>query len=674
MNKYIIVSKKAADYIDLPEDNHKNVILSEDIISEITKLVNSYKQIFAVLFIHIHELDAIDMLLIERYNYTEISYRIAVFGSEDQLDRIDSEKLQRISDIRISEISFSEFNLLVNKAFLQIEGFYKYKMQNNEDFTRLINMKQDQEDLINIGKSLSTEKDPDELLKMILIISKKITGADAGSIYITEEHEDERKQLRFKYSDTFNRDLPLEEFTLPINKDSIAGYVAMTGEVLNIPDAYNLSPDDPIRFNTSFDKDNNYISRSMLVVPMRNHIDEIIGVIQLINSKEDINGNKRLTGNEAFEIRLERPEDFYTYVVPFDSRYEDLLEAVAGQAGIAIENNRMMKQIQNQFESFVKASVSAIESRDIATSGHSFRVAEICKKMATAINNIKDEPFGDLKFTANEIKELEYAALLHDFGKVYIDINIFKKAKKLYGQDFENLILRLNYLYRFIELCYVIKSDTFPWKKDFEGDKRPYFENIDTLNEEMKTRLDTIMSIRDKIKELNEPSVKEENPEKILADIQEKINQIDCFDIDGNRLELLNENEVLNLKIKRGSLNPYERKEIESHVIQSYNFVINIPWPPEYSRIPEIILNHHEKLDGTGYPYGFKENEIPIQSKIMAIADIYDALVASDRPYKKSVDKNIALSILSEESDNNKIDKDLLNIFIQNQIYKDIYK
>ena len=198
MNKYIIVSKKAADYIDLPEDNHKNVILSEDIISEITKLVNSYKQIFAVLFIHIHELDAIDMLLIERYNYTEISYRIAVFGSEDQLDRIDSEKLQRISDIRISEISFSEFNLLVNKAFLQIEGFYKYKMQNNEDFTRLINMKQDQEDLINIGKSLSTEKDSDELLKMILIISKKITGADAGSIYITEEIEDEKKQLRFK--------------------------------------------------------------------------------------------------------------------------------------------------------------------------------------------------------------------------------------------------------------------------------------------------------------------------------------------------------------------------------------------------------------------------------------------------------------------------------------------
>jgi HD-GYP domain-containing protein (c-di-GMP phosphodiesterase class II) len=237
---------------------------------------------------------------------------------------------------------------------------------------------------------------------------------------------------------------------MPLNKKSIAGYVALTGEVLNLADMYRLPENAPFSFNKEIDIRHHYRSKTMLAVPMRNHIDEIIGVIQLLNSKETLHASEAASGNEAFEIRLETPEDFETKVVTFDPRYESLMEAVASQAAIAIENNRMIRQIESQFEEFVKASVHAIESRDKATSGHSFRVAELCKHMAYAINSETEGVFKDIHFSETEIKEIEYAGLLHDFGKVYIDLAVFMKGKKLYPKDFENIIIKINYLYRFV--------------------------------------------------------------------------------------------------------------------------------------------------------------------------------------------------------------------------------
>jgi HD-GYP domain-containing protein (c-di-GMP phosphodiesterase class II) len=322
----------------------------------------------------------------------------------------------------------------------------------------------------------------------------------------------------------------------------------------------------------------------------------------------------------------------------------------------------MIKQIQNQFEEFIKASVTAIESRDIATSGHSFRVAEICKEMAKAINNKKNGPFKDIKYTITEIKELEFAALLHDFGKVYIDINIFKKEKKLYHKEFENLILKFNYLYKFIELSYAYKEA----KQTGEKAK----SNIQDLTYRKDTKLKTITQIKEKIIILNEPTITEKDPREILAEIQKEIKGIKLFDIDGNKINLITKNERQNLEIRRGSLNPLERKEIQNHVVLSYNFVSRIPWPPEFKNIPKIVLNHHEKLDGSGYPKGIKSERIPIQARIMSIADIYDALIARDRPYKKAVNQLNALKILQDEAEKNKLDKDLLDIFIKQKIYK----
>ena len=666
MNKYIIISDSIKSYITLPLKKSQNIILTRNINSAIQKLLKSGNIINAVLFIHINELQNICRILTGKYNYNELLYKIIVAGEEYCLKSIKTDMLKHISDIKLSHIPADEFDILVKKAFLHIEGFSKYRTRINDSINTLQDMRQDQEDLINIGKSLSTIKDPNELLKNILMISKKITSADAGSIYITEETETGKKYLRFKYSHTYSKNLPMEEFTLAINKNSIAGYVAATGKVLNIPDAYKICKSSPFSFDTSFDKQTNYICRSMLVVPMRNHIDQIIGVIQLINSKKWKNDARNKNGNEAFGIKLKTIKDFNELVMPFDSRYESLMESVAGQAAIAIENNRMIKQIQNQFEEFIKASVTAVESRDIATSGHSFRVAEICKGMAMAINAAKSGPFKDLHYTDTEIKELEFAALLHDFGKVYIDINIFKKEKKLYEKEFDNLILKLNYLYKFIELAYSGKEADLLRKKSSK--------KISGLRREKDTRLKKIIQIKEKIYLLNEPTITENDPHKILMEIESEIKNIRLFDIEGEKINLITSNEKINLGIRRGSLNPLERKEIENHVVLSYNFVSKIPWPPEYKSIPYIVLYHHEMMDGSGYPKGIRGDKIPLTARIMSIADIYDALIATDRPYKKAITRAAALKILKEEAKKNRLDKNLLDIFIKYKIYRIINK
>ena len=664
-----LISQSVSEYLMIPE-NARSVIICDNMVEEISALLaeEQKKPLKIVLFIHHSEFDTVHYFL-DGFNYRDILYRIIAIDPDNSFSPT-SKKLKKISDLRTSKLSKKEFAFLVNHHFNEIDEYYESKKREDDFIIQLLDTKQDQEDLINIGKSLSLEKDMDKLLRSILFLSKRITGADAGSIYLVEELENKEKQLRFKYSHTFSKDIPLEEFVIPYDTKSMAGYVAVTGNVLNIPDVYELSENDPVSHNTSFDETHNYRTRSMLTVPMRNHIDEIIGVIQLLNSKEDTEGNKGVTGNEAFEIKLITPEDFQKKVVPFAERYEGLMEAVASQAAISIENNRMIKQIENQFEEFVKASVNAIESRDIATSGHSFRVAEICLALAQAINGETEGPFKDITFSDREMKELEFAALLHDFGKVYIDVAIFMKGKKLFPKDFENVILKFNYLYRLIEMGYITKELLlFQQHTDPEVEKKFHM-----LQEESEQRLETIKKLIKEIEVLNEPTVTDVEPDEVLQEISCEIGDIECCDIEGNAITVLTEDEKMNLEIRRGSLNPIERQEIESHVIQTYNFVSKIPWPPEFKNIPEIALKHHEKLDGSGYPYGLKEKDIPIQARMMAIADVYDALIATDRPYKKSIPLSKALDILREEAENNKLDKDLLHIFMKHKLYERINK
>lgn len=665
----MIVSHGARPYVSIPAEHGFSLVESGDIGADLQRFIDGGGpdvHVLAAVFIHFEEYAALQKLL-GLLSFADISYQFVIFGDENAVGELQFENLREISEFRHSPLAENEFVFIARKTLAVLNDLFINRSLQEEYLTKLVDTKKDQDDLIDIGRALSIEKDQEKLLRLILFLSKRITGADAGSIYLVEQDEEGNRRLRFKYSHTFSRDIPLEERVLPMNKKSIAGYVAVTGEVLNIPDAYDLPEDAPYSYNSSVDEKHNYRCRSMLVVPMKNHADEIIGVIQLINSKE-IPSEVGQGHDLGFTLRLQDPADFVKYVVTFNQKYNSLLESVAGQAAIAIENNRMITQIQNQFEEFVKASVSAIESRDPATSGHSFRVAELCIAMARAVNEARDGYLGDVTFTDVQVRELELAALLHDFGKVYIDLSVFRKAKKLYPKDFENLCLRLDYLYRFLELNYSMREAELLKCGDRKGNSAAECE---ALAEEKKSKLRRIAEIKEKICRLNEPAVINDNPETTLSRIASEVEEIECIGVDGGKVCVLSPQDQVNLSIRRGSLNPMERKEIESHVTHTYYFVSKIPWPPEYRNIPEIALRHHEKLDGSGYPDGLQGRESTlIQSRIMAIADIFDALAAGDRPYKKAVPLERTLKILREEADRGVLDPDLVTLFIDNKIYE----
>ena len=670
IQKTILLDESLSQLFHPDCSDSEKLIITDNSEKTIDYILNEYDEVilFAVIIIPLEKYQSLERHL-NLIDYSRIFYQLVIVGDEEDIGAV-SERLYHINDYITKDISDRKLNFIIKKSFSIIEKYFQTEQKKSWYYNKLIDAQRDQSDLIDIGRALSAEKDMDKLLRLILYLSKKITGADGGSIYLVEEDPSGKRRLRFKYSHTFSQEIPLEEFVMDMNTKSISGYVAVTGEVLNIPDAYKIDPLAPYSFNPYFDRQHNYISRSMLVVPMKNHLDEIIGVIQLINSKEDHSGVRKYE-NEAYEIKLERQSDFDKYVVPFDDRYNSLMEAIAGQAAIAIENNRLINQIQRQFEEFVKASVTAIESRDPATSGHSFRVAAICKEMANAINNVQSGYLSSFKFTDTDIKELEFAALLHDFGKVYIDLNIFKKAKKLYPKDLENLKLRMDYLYRYIELLYYSKE----MEVIREGiNYNKAVDNIVTLiHEEKIEKLKRIIEIKETIIKLNEPTVTEFEPDEVLRGILNEIETIECTDISGRRFEVITDLDKKNLSIKRGSLNEEERQEIESHVIETYKFVSKIPWPPEYKKIPEIALRHHEKLDGTGYPDGLAGREsVSLQSRMMAIADIFDALTAQDRPYKRAVPIEKVVDILREEARSNKLDADLVELFITEKIYEKI--
>jgi len=504
--------------------------------------------------------------------------------------------------------------------------------------------------LVNIGNALSMEKDLDAMLRRVLMESKTATGADAGSIFLVESAPDDTRMLRFKFSHTFSKDLPYEEYTIALNTHSIAGFVAATGRALNIPDVYKLPENCPFSFNSSFDKRFEYRSKSVLVVPMRNFADKVIGVIQLINCKDTAG---MTPGTSAFGVKLACASDFETLVVTFPADYELILDTIASQASIALENRRMIWQIEHQFEQFVKASVNAIESRDPVTAGHSSRVAESCIKVAKHINTISEGRFENLQFSSAEIRELEYAALLHDFGKVYLDTSIFLKEKKLFPKDFQSLKLRLSLLYRSIEV------------EALSSHHQAAAQLIDDGLQQPSTRLATIQSVMQQVAKLNEPSITDDDPSQAVAAIRALGTQLSGWDLENQPLEILSDYEAKNLSIKRGTLTAEERKIIESHVSHSFNFLDQIPWPDDLRNIPDIAHKHHEKLDGSGYPLGICDPaKISIQSRIMTIADIWDALAAADRPYKKAVPFERCCSILREEASQGKLDSDLVEVLI----------
>jgi HD-GYP domain-containing protein (c-di-GMP phosphodiesterase class II) len=511
---------------------------------------------------------------------------------------------------------------------------------------------QDLHELNKIGVALSAQRDINKLLDLILFKCREITAADAGSLYLVKRGKDDTSTdddyLSFELAQNDSVSVSFEKRQVPLSETSIAGYAALSGKVVNVPDAYNPPAGSPFKISRAFDERSGYKSRSMLAVPMRDHQDDIIGVVQLINKKKE-------------PKTVLRPVTLVdSTVIPFTSVDEELVTSLASQAAVAYENTRLIQEIKRLFESFVRASVTAIESRDPTTSGHSDRVAKLTVSLAEKVDGVDAAPFTEVRFTRDQLEEIRYASLLHDFGKVGVREKVLIKGKKLYVGEMMVLRQRFAYIKRTLEAEYLrAKLDQV-----LAGRSSPeLLAQMDRAYDQRQKEIDVLLRM---VTQANEPTILEEESFRALMDLPNRT----FADMDGTLQPFLTPNEAQALSIRKGSLSEKERREIESHVTHTFKFLSEIPWTSEYRRVPEIAYAHHEKLDGTGYPRRLPATEIPIQSKMMSICDIFDALVAWDRPYKKSVPVERALTILGEEASSGKLDKDLLGLFIEARIYE----
>jgi HD-GYP domain-containing protein (c-di-GMP phosphodiesterase class II) len=512
---------------------------------------------------------------------------------------------------------------------------------------------QDLHELNKIGVALSAQRDITKLLEMILSQSRAITAADAGSLYLVERGEDDQTQTddRLVFKLPQNDSVPVktfEEFVIPLDETSVAGYAASTGQVVNVADAYQLPPGSPYQISRSFDEKSGYRTKSVLAVPMRDHKGTVVGVVQLLNKKKDPKSVLRPVAlvEEA--------------VIPFTAVDEELVTSLASQAAVAFENTRLIGEIKDLFYAFVRASVTAIESRDPTTSGHSGRVAILTVGIAERMDALATGPFKDIRFTKDQLQEINYASLLHDFGKVGVREKVLIKGKKLYVGETAVVRQRFAYVKRTLEAQYLRAK----LEQVLAGRSTPeLLAQMDREHEAQQAETDALLRM---VMQANEPTVLEEDVVRALMDLPNRT----FTDMEGTRQPYLTRNELVALSIRKGSLTDEERRDIEKHVSHTFQFLSQIPWTTEYRRVPEIAYAHHEKLDGTGYPRKLKGTDIPIQSRMMTISDIFDALVAWDRPYKKSVPVEKALDILRDEARAGKLDGGILDLFVEAKIYE----
>jgi HD-GYP domain-containing protein (c-di-GMP phosphodiesterase class II) len=366
----------------------------------------------------------------------------------------------------------------------------------------------------------------------------------------------------------------------------------------------------------------------------------------------------------SFDLILTSPAMTEEVVAPFDERSESVLRSLASQAGVALENKALLDSIQDLFEQFVKASVKAIEVRDKSTQGHSSRVAELTVAQAQALNEVLTGPLAELKFNDDALREMRYASLLHDFGKVAVPEYIFGKAKKLPDGKLDTIRLRFLLAIQQVETLGARRKFALLQQGATLGD--PAILEIDA---ETATRAGELQSLLTTVESANEPRVVAADVGALLDSIMGK-----TYEDLGEEQPLVDEKEFDFLHIPRGSLSDDERRKMEQHVTQSFYFLREIPWSKTpWHRVPDLAYGHHEHLDGTGYPRGLKGPEIIPQVRMLTISDVFDALTANDRPYKPAMSIERALDILVKEfAERGKVDKDLLDLFIAKKVYEPI--
>ncbi len=503
-------------------------------------------------------------------------------------------------------------------------------------------------ELVSLGVALAAEGNLGSLLERILTTARQLGRADAGSLFLIEEH-DGHPALRFVVAHNDSVPSFAAAAPLPVDSSSLAGYVAGSGEAVTIADVRQLPASAPFRFNPSFDLASGYHTRSLLAAPMVTRGGEVVGVIQLIN-------RLRVTGRPVTS-----PEVADEVVTAFAADDVELVSALAAHAAVAIENTRLVQEVERLFEGFVRASVRAIEQRDPTTSGHSQRVAAYTLGLARALERTPPPQYRGVRFSEHDLTQLRYAGLLHDFGKVGVRETVLTKAKKLSPDRLGVVLERFRHALRAREveaLRALLEHLTAARRTPAEEDLQEVERRVAAITEELDAALLQVLTA-------NEPLVL---PGQARADLQ-ALAALWFPGTEGERLPLLLPEELRALAVVKGSLDEEERREIESHVVHSYQFLLTIPWPKRFARIPEIAYAHHETLNGRGYPRRLAGPQIPLEARMMTVCDIYDALAAGDRPYKRALPPERALDILREEARAGALDADLVELFIAAKVF-----
>ncbi len=500
--------------------------------------------------------------------------------------------------------------------------------------------------LTQIGSALSAERNLDALLEMITEEAMNFTNADGGTIYIMTP--DERgiafkilrtRSLNFKMGGPSGKPVPFPPVKLykddgSRNEQQVSAYVALTGKTVNIADVYEVEGFD-FQGTKAFDKNTGYRSKSMMVVAMRNHENEIIGVLQLLNA----------TSADGA-------------VIPFSNEYQELIESLASQAAVAITNAALIHDLKNLLDSFIQVIASAIDEKSPYTGGHIRRVAELTQAIARAMSNATEGHWSAFRMNEDEHNELRIAAWMHDIGKITTPEYVVDKATKL-----ETIYDRINTLMAKFEIL----------RRDLEVDHVKAVEKIQLSKAKTKTaRLkEAEKTYRERLKKLDEDIafIKTCNiGGEFMEDAKiQRLKEIgrQTIRVEGNDLPLLTDNEIYNLSIRRGTLTDEERTVIQNHVVLTIKMLEKLPWPKKLSRVTEWAGGHHEKLDGTGYPNKLTAKDLSTQARIMAVADIFEALTAADRPYKPGKKISECIKILLFMVKDNHIDGDIVDFFIR---------
>ncbi|MBF0224943.1 MAG: HD domain-containing protein [Desulfobacterales bacterium] len=500
-----------------------------------------------------------------------------------------------------------------------------------------------------IGIALSVEKDLNKLLEMIVDEARGLLNADAGTLYRLDKDEKylcfeivQNESLGIRMGGKSGKKLELPSVPLYVDGDpnysNVSSYAALTGKIINIPDVYKAKEFD-FTGPKKYDEKTGYKSTSMLVIPMKNHEDNIIGVLQFINAIDP----------ETREI------------IPFSEEYVEEAASLASQAAISLTNTQLIQDLKSLFDSFIRSIATAIDAKSPYTKGHIDRVVELTMLIAEKINETKEAPFNNITFTQDEMEELRIAAWMHDIGKITTPEYVVDKSTKL-----ETIFDRIHIVHtRFALIEKITETEYLNKKLELIQKGKLTDSDIKTIDNELSEKLKILRDNAELITLCNKPS-------EFIND--DKLNQLKeiankKFYLNGVEYPFLSENELKNICIRKGSLTNEEREVIENHVVMTLKMTEQLPFPKKLSKVPEFASGHHEKLDGSGYPKKLKKEQLSIQARIMAIADIFEALTAKDRPYKKPMKLSEAIKILGFMKKDKHIDPDIYELFIKEKLY-----